>query len=158
MVDGGRPDVVDGVGLRETRKALAAADAEQVLLDSGAHVWVAPGDLGPEPPVEPWAALLPSLDPSAMGWADRGFHLPDDHRAALFDRAGNIGPTVWWNGRIMGGWGQRADGGVVWRLLTDTGQDASGLIESEASRLLAWVGDSRITPRFRTPLERELMA
>ncbi|MGF1343745.1 winged helix DNA-binding domain-containing protein [Streptomyces flavovirens] len=145
-----------GWGLRETRTALAAVGAEEVLLDGGAAGWVAPGDLGPEPPVEPWAALLPSLDPSAMGWADRGFQLQADHRAALFDRAGNIGPTVWWNGRIVGGWAQRADGEIVWRLLSDVGQDGSALIESEASRLTAWVGDTRITPRFRTPMEREL--
>ncbi|MFE2761708.1 winged helix DNA-binding domain-containing protein [Streptomyces halstedii] len=147
-----------GWGLRETRAALAAVGAEEVLLDNGASGWIAPGDLAPEPAVEPWAALLPALDPSAMGWADRGFHLPAGHRATLFDRAGNIGPTVWWNGRIVGGWAQRADGELVWRLLSDVGQDASPLIEAEAARLRGWVGDTRITPRFRTPLERELTA
>ena len=54
--------------------------------------YVAPGDTAPEPPVEPWAALLPALDPSAMAWADRGFHLTADHRAALFDRVGQYRP------------------------------------------------------------------
>ncbi|MDQ0795196.1 winged helix DNA-binding domain-containing protein [Streptomyces sp. B1I3] len=145
-----------GWGLRETRRALAAAGGEEVLLDNGATGWVAAGDHAPEPPTEPWAALLPGLDPSAMGWADRGFHLSPAHRAALFDRAGNIGPTVWWNGSIVGGWAQRADGEMVWRLLSDVGRDAADLIEAEASRLSSWVGDARITPRFRTPLEREL--
>ncbi|MFD4031442.1 winged helix DNA-binding domain-containing protein [Streptomyces sp. NPDC058637] len=145
-----------GWGVRETRQALTAAGAEEVLLDSGATGWVAPGDLAPEPPLEPWAALLPGLDPSAMGWTDRGFHLPVGHRAALFDRAGNIGPTVWWNGAVVGGWAQRADGELVWRLLSDVGRDATRHIEAEASRLSAWVGEARITPRFRTPLEREL--
>ncbi|MFJ8860960.1 winged helix DNA-binding domain-containing protein [Streptomyces sp. NPDC102451] len=147
-----------GWGVRETRTALAAVGAEEVLLDNGAVGWVAPGDLTAEPAPEPWAALLPGLDPSAMGWADRGFHLPFDHRAALFDRAGNIGPTVWWNGAVVGGWAQRADGAPVWRLLSDVGQEASQLIEAEAARLSAWAGDARITPRFRTPLERELTA
>ncbi|MFJ8753762.1 winged helix DNA-binding domain-containing protein [Streptomyces sp. NPDC102441] len=147
-----------GWGVRETRAALASIGAEEVLLDSGAVGWIAPGDLAAEPAPEPWAALLPGLDPSAMGWADRDFHLPADHRAALFDRAGNIGPTVWWNGRIVGGWAQRAGGEPVWRLLSDVGQEASQLIEAEAGRLSAWVGDVRITPRFRTPLERELTA
>ncbi|MFD8799651.1 winged helix DNA-binding domain-containing protein [Streptomyces atroolivaceus] len=147
-----------GWGVRETRAALAAVGAEEVLLDSGAVGWTAPGDLDAEPPPEPWAALLPGLDPSAMGWRDRGFHLPADHRAALFDRAGNIGPTVWWNGRIVGGWAHRADGELVWRLFSDVGDDATQLIEAEAARLSAWLGTSRITPRFRTPLERELTA
>ncbi|MFE8010752.1 winged helix DNA-binding domain-containing protein [Streptomyces sp. NPDC057418] len=147
-----------GWGVRETRQALAAVGAEEVLLDGGASGWVAPGDLAPEPPPEPWAALLPALDPSAMGWADRSFHLTAGHRAALFDRAGNIGPTVWWNGAIVGGWAQRADGELVWRLLSDVGMDATRHIEAEAARLSAWVGEDRVTPRFRTPLERELTA
>ncbi|MFE9813894.1 winged helix DNA-binding domain-containing protein [Streptomyces sp. NPDC005773] len=145
-----------GWGLGQVRRALADAGAEEVRLDNGAAAWVAPGDQGPEPAPEPWAALLPALDPSAMGWADRGFHLPAEHRAALFDRSGNVGPTVWWNGRIVGGWALRADGEPVWRLLTDVGRDASTAIEAEASRLAHWVGEVRITPRFRTPLEREL--
>lgn len=29
---------------------------------------------------------------------------------------------------------------------------------AEAARLAAWLGDVRVTPRFRTPLERELSA
>ncbi|WP_413754593.1 winged helix DNA-binding domain-containing protein [Streptomyces sp. R-74717] len=102
--------------------------------------------------------MLPALDPSAMGWADRRFHLPDEHRKALFDRSGNIGPTVWRNGEIVGGWAQRADGEPVWRRLSDIGRDATTVVEAEASRLSQWVGQARITPRFRTPLERELTA
>ncbi|MGW0553407.1 winged helix DNA-binding domain-containing protein [Streptomyces sp. NPDC002926] len=146
-----------GWPLGDVRKALAAAGAEKVSLYAGTG-YVAPGDTAPEPAVESWAALLPALDPSAMAWADRDFHLSVDHRAALFDRSGNIGPTVWWNGEIIGGWTQRADGEIVWRLLTDPGREAAAAIEAEASRLSAWVGETRITPRFRTPLERELTA
>ncbi|MCG7523177.1 winged helix DNA-binding domain-containing protein [Streptomyces sp. OfavH-34-F] len=147
-----------GWGAREVRAALAAAGAVEVRLEHGAAAWVAPGDTEPEPAPAPWAALLPALDPSGMGWADRDFHLPAEHRAALFDRSGNIGPTVWWNGRIVGGWAQRSDGELTWRLLTDPGREATAAIESEASRLASWVGEARITPRFRTPLERELTA
>ncbi|TXR96436.1 winged helix DNA-binding domain-containing protein [Streptomyces sp. col6] len=147
-----------GWGAREVRTALAAVGAVEVRLDDGAAAWVAPGDTEPESAPAPWAALLPALDPSGMGWADRGFHLPAEHRAALFDRSGNIGPTVWWNGRIVGGWAQRANGELAWRLLTDPGKEASSAIEAELSRLTAWVGGARITPRFRTPLERELTA
>lgn len=147
-----------GWGLGPVRKALAAVGAEEVRLDDGAPGWVLPDDLEPEPAMEPWAALLPALDPSAMGWADRGFHLPAGHRKALFDRSGNIGPTVWWDGEIVGGWAQRTDGEPVWRPLSDIGRDAAAAIEAEASRLTQWVGRARITPRFRTPLERELTA
>jgi hypothetical protein len=90
-----------------------------------------------------------------MGWAERDWYL-GPHRSFLFDRSGNIGPTVWWAGRVVGGWTQRGDGEVVYRLLDDVGGDASATIEQEASRLEAWLGDARITPKFRTPLEREL--
>ncbi|GLX21849.1 MULTISPECIES: winged helix DNA-binding domain-containing protein [Streptomyces] len=147
-----------GWSLTDVRKALAAVGPEQVRLDDGGTALVCPGDTGPEPAPEPWAALLPGLDPSAMGWADRGFHLDPAHRPALFDYAGNIGPTVWWNGEIVGGWAQRSDGEVVWRLLGDPGRAAEEAVAAEAARLGEWVGDARITPRFRTPLERELVA
>ncbi|WP_329382294.1 winged helix DNA-binding domain-containing protein [Streptomyces sp. NBC_01351] len=147
-----------GWTLTDVRKALAAVGTEQVRLDDGSTALVGPGDTAPEPATEPWAAFLPGLDPTAMGWADRGFHLDPAHKSALFDYAGNIGPTVWWNGEVVGGWAQRADGEVVWRLLGSPGRAAEEAITAEAGRLAAWVGEARITPRFRTPLERELVA
>lgn len=147
-----------GWTLTETRKALAAVGPDEVRLDDSSTALVGPGDTEPVPAPEPWAALLPALDPSAMGWADRGFHLDPAHRTALFDRAGNIGPTVWWNGEIIGGWAQLPDGRIVHRLLTDPGRSAGKAIATEAERLGSWLGEARITPRFRTPLERELVA
>ena len=83
---------------------------------------MADGDDGPVAgPAEPWAALLPGLDPTAMGWQERDWYLAPDLRSALFDRSGNVGPTVWWDGRVVGGWAQRASGEVVWRLLDTDG-------------------------------------
>jgi hypothetical protein len=38
------------------------------------------------------------------------------------------------------------------------GADARAAVEREAERLAGWLGDVRLTPRFRTPLERELSA
>ncbi|MFG2139419.1 winged helix DNA-binding domain-containing protein [Streptomyces sp. NPDC048650] len=148
-----------GWTLTDTRRAVAATDAVEVTLDDGVSALALPDDLGPAPAPEPWAALLPALDPTAMGWKSRDWYLDPDHVPPLFDRSGNVGPTVWWNGRIIGGWAQRADGEVVWRLLTDDGGgEAASAVETEAARLARWVGDVRVTPRFRTPLERELSA
>ena len=109
------------------------------------------------PAPEPWAALLPALDPTTMGWAGRDFYL-GPHRGALFDRNGNAGPTIWWDGRVVGGWAQRRTGEVVLRLLEDPGAEATAAIEAEAARLTDWLGPVKVTPRFRTPLERELVA
>ena len=145
-----------GLPMGQVRRAVAAAGAVEVDLD-GTPGLVLPGDLDPVPAPEPWAALLPALDPTTMGWAGRDFYL-GPHRQVLFDRNGNAGPAVWWDGRVVGGWAQRKTGEVVLRLLEDVGADATDAIEAEAARLAAWLGPVRITPRFRTPLERELVA
>ena len=92
-----------------------------------------------------------------MGWTEPGL-VPRQHRAALFDRSGNAGPTVWWDGRVVGGWAQRRDGEIAVRLLEDVGADALAAICDAAARLQAWLAAVRVTPRFRTPLERELSA
>jgi hypothetical protein len=92
-----------------------------------------------------------------MGWSERAWYL-GEHGPALFDRSGNPGPTVWWNGRIVGGWAQRRDGEIAYRLLEDVGAEALAAVEAEAERLGRWIGPVRVTPRFRTPLERELGA
>ena len=72
--------------------------------------------------------------------------------------SGNAGPTVWWGGRIVGGWAQRKDGEIAFRLLEDVGADALRAVEAQAETLATWLGKVRVTPRFRTPLERELVA
>jgi hypothetical protein len=145
-----------GLPMGQVRRAVAAAGAVEVDLD-GTPGLVLAGDLDPVAPPAPWAALLPALDPTTMGWAGRDFYL-GPHRPVLFDRNGNAGPTVWWDGRVVGGWAQRRTGELVLRLLEDVGADATAAIEAEAARLTAWLGPVRVTPRFRTPLERELTA
>ncbi|HEX8156657.1 MAG TPA: winged helix DNA-binding domain-containing protein [Solirubrobacteraceae bacterium] len=138
------------------KRALAQLQTVEVQLGSGEVGLVLAGDEEPATAPEPWAALLPGLDPAPMGWKSREWYL-GEHREPLFDRSGNVGPTVWWEGRIVGAWAQRKDGGeIVVRLLEDVGADAAAAIEAEAERLRAWLGDLRVTPRFRTPLEREL--
>ena len=74
-----------------------------------------------------------------MGWAERAWYL-GEHVPALFDRSGNAGPTVWWEGRIVGGWGQRPDGEVLVRLLEDVGGEAAAAVEAEPARLQDWLG------------------
>ena len=139
-----------------TRVAVAAVGAVEVDLD-GATGFVLPDDLEPVSATEPWAALLPALDSTAMGWKDRGFYGADDK--GLYDRSGNIAATVWCDGRVVGCWAQRPDGEIARRLLVDVGREAAAAIEAEADRTTAWLGSTRITPRSRarSPIERELL-
>jgi len=145
-----------GWTVTETKRALADVGAVEVDLD-GMTGFVLPDDVETAPPIDPWAALLPALDSTVMGWQERAWYL-GPHGPALFDRNGNAGPTVWWDGRIVGGWAQRSDGEIVLRLLDDVGADGRATIDAMADQLAAWLGERRVLPRFRTPLERELTA
>ncbi|MEU7527003.1 winged helix DNA-binding domain-containing protein [Saccharothrix sp. NPDC042600] len=136
------------------RAALKTVGAVEVALSTGPG-WALPDDLF-TPATEPWVALLPALDPTPMGWQGRDWYLAPELRPRLFDTAGNVGPTAWCDGRVVGGWAQRPDGEVVWQALTDVGAHARAALDAEAARLTTWLGGVRVVPRFRTPLEKEL--
>jgi hypothetical protein len=143
-----------GWTLTQTRAALAAIGAVEVELEGGPGIAL-PDDLEPDASPDPWVAFLPALDPTVMGWKERAWYL-GDHTPALFDTSGNAGPTVWSNGRIVGGWGVRKDGEVPFRLLGDVGADARSAIEAEAEQLSTWLAGASVVPRFATPLAKEL--
>jgi len=140
---------------RAVRLALATIRAVEVDLEGHAG-FVLPDDLEPVPSPDPWVALLPSLDPTTMGWKSRDWYL-GGHRRALFDANGNAGPTIWVDGRIVGGWAVRGGGEVVTKLLDDVGREASRTLDAEAARLSEWITDVRVVPRFPTPLHKELI-
>jgi hypothetical protein len=144
-----------GWSATEVKRALAAIEPVEVELDGGEAGVVLADDTAPVRESKPWAALLPALDPTAMGWTGRAWYV-GPHAGRLFDRAGNIGPTVWWCGRIVGGWGQAPSGEIVVRLLEDVGAAAGEAVEVEAARVTRFLDGARVTPRFRTPIEREL--
>jgi DNA glycosylase AlkZ-like len=139
---------------REARVALADVPHAVVDLGGGQGVVLA-DDVEPVEPPEPWAALLPTLDPTTMGWKERDWYI-GPQASVLFDRNGNAGPTVWWDGRVVGGWTQRKDGEIVFELLEDVGREARRAVESEAARLAAWLGDVRFSPGFLPPFQRAL--
>ncbi|MFD0412983.1 winged helix DNA-binding domain-containing protein [Streptomyces sp. NPDC127108] len=145
-----------GWTLTDARKALAAAGAREVDLEGGGTGHLAPDDEDPVPAAEPWVALLPGLDPTPMGRRHRDFYLDPAHVPAFFDRNGNIGPTVWADGRIVGAWAQRTTGDVAYQLLADVGAATRDAVAARARDLSAWLGPTRVTPAYRTPLEREL--
>ncbi|MEM9652112.1 MAG: winged helix DNA-binding domain-containing protein [Actinomycetota bacterium] len=148
-----------GWTMGKTRKILAAIDTAEVSIEDGTGGAVSgfllANDLAPVADQPPWAALLPSLDPTAMGWKERDWYL-GDHRAPLFDRNGNIGPTVWVDGRIVGGWSQDPTGAVVTRLLEPVGPENTALIDDAVARTAAFLGETVVKPSFPTPLQKEL--
>ena len=143
-----------GLTIGEVKRALAHLDVVEIDLGDSAGVVLA-ADLEPTPAPEPWVSLLPGLDATPMGYAERSWFL-GSHGPMIFDRSGNIGPSVWCDGRIVGGWAQRKNGEIAYRLLEDIGREAEQRVDSAAHALSTWLGPIRITPRFRTPLEREL--
>jgi hypothetical protein len=90
-----------------------------------------------------------------MGWKERAWYL-GAHTPRLFDKNGNIGPTVWIDGRIAGGWAQRESGEVVHQLLEQVAPRTAARVAREAARLGEWLAGAAVKPRFPTPLEREL--
>jgi hypothetical protein len=148
---------VDRLDRPRDRAALEGLATTAVELADGETALVLADDVDETAPVDPWVALLPPLDPTTMGWRGRAWYL-GPHQAALFDTAGNAGPTVWSDGRIVGGWAVLPSGEVVTRLLEDIGPEATDAVLNEAARLTAWLGSVTVVPRFATPLAKELAA
>lgn len=135
------------------RASLAALGAVEVGVGAGERAYLLPDDVEEEAPVEPWAALLPVLDPTAMGWRQRDFHL-GPHQPRLFDRNGNAGTTAWWSGRVVGCWVQDGDGAVEVRLVEDVGAEARAGLAREAARLGDWLDGQRVGTVYPSPLMR----
>lgn len=135
------------------RKVLDSIGAETVETSQGTAYLARDDETRPKP--TPWVAFLPGLDPTVMGWKQRDWYV-GDHADTVFDRNGNAGPTIMVDGRVAGVWAQRQDGQVVWELLEEGLSGRRARIEEKAQELQAWLGGQVITPRFRTPLEKEL--
>jgi hypothetical protein len=133
---------------------LTRVGAVEVTLEDGIG-FVHPDDVDPVVAPDPWVALLPGLDPTTMGWKQRDWYL-SDHGVQLFDVNGNAGPTVWSDGRVVGGWAQRQSGEIVVELLEDVGTESADRIQAEAGALEQWLSGQVVIPRFRVPMERRL--
>ena len=136
-------------------RALVDVTAQEVVLEDETSGWVLPGDVEDTAPLEPWAALLPTLDPTVMGWKARDFFLDPAHVRQLFDSNGNAGTTAWWDGRVVGCWVQD-DAGVVHLSLIDN-VDAAGraALDREAARLTGWLAGTVIGNVYASPLMKQ---
>ena len=136
------------------RTALADVRAVEVSLERDRTGWLLPDDLDEEADVEPWAALLPSLDPTTMGWKERGFYLDPGRTAYLFDSNGNAGTTAWWDGRVVGAWVQ--DPGGVVRVVPAPGVAldavARDALDAAAARLTTWLEGTVISNVYKSAM------
>lgn len=140
------------------RRALSDVGALAVSLDGGGTGWVLPDDLDPDADDPgPWAALLPSLDSTTMGWKERAFHL-GGHVDNVFDRNGNGGPTAWWNGRIVGVWCQRDDGRVEVVLAEEVPRNGRRALDAKAEELTRWLDGDVVRSIYLSPLARRHLA
>jgi hypothetical protein len=135
------------------RRGLATVGAVEVDLEGGGTGLVLPGDVAPVPDAGRWAALLPALDPTTMGWRQRDFYL-GPHARLLVDRNGNAGPTAWLDGRVVGGWSQKDDGQVVVVPCAEIDPAGLRLLEAEAGRLSDWLDGEVVRPIYQSPLVR----
>ena len=106
------------------------------------------------PPQDPVAALLPCLHPTPMGWRHRDWFTAIDP-ALIYDTAGNIGPTIWWDGELVGSWASTSTG-IRTEIIADRGREAAAAVERAAARLQDRLDGTTVIPAVRTPLERRL--
>jgi len=154
-----------GLSKSETNKALGAFESSLVTVAieglDGEHLMLADDARRLRhfaPPKAPYVFLLPALDPYVMGYQDRhrSLRVAPEHRDKVFDRAGNAMPTVWANGQVVGAWGQRKDGSVVYGLFESVGDDALALLAHEARRLESFLDGEFLAPSTHTPFTRSL--
>jgi hypothetical protein len=100
-------------------------------------------------------SLLPGLDPTTMGWKERGWYLPPE-AAGAFDRMGNAGPTIWADGRVVGVWDQGPDGGLRTHLFSALGSEHEAMLADRAQELAGVIGGTRFTVRFPSPVSTAL--
>ena len=146
-----------GATKKAVRRALLDVGAVEVRLEGGEAAWLHPDDVDEVAAPPPWAALLPALDPTTMGWQARGFYL-GEQAGLIFDGNGNGGPTAWWDGRIVGGWTQTDDGAVVVVPAGSLPADAAVALDGRAERLTALLGGDVVRTVLQSPLVRGLKA
>jgi hypothetical protein len=143
-----------GWTMSRTKRALADCRAVEVELDSGPG-WLAKDDPSLDP-VEPWVAVLPGLDPTIMGWKQRDWYLPDTSRE-VFDSAGNGGPSLWVDGRVVGAWAQTKEGAIHTHYFERVAADRRREIDQRIEELKSWIGDTRFTVRFPGEIHARLL-
>ncbi len=147
-----------GWTVTQVRQALDDIGAGRVVLVDGSEAYLLASDLDDVDEPEPWVALLPGLDPTVMGWKHRDWYLDVTTATRVTDRNGNIGPTIWADGRAVGGWVQRPNGAIATELNHPISADHERMLANQIERLVAILGDTRFRTRFPAPNQADLLA
>ena len=110
----------------------------------------------PVGPAEPWVAVLPALDQTIMGWKQRDCYLPKTSME-VFDSAGNGGPSLWVDGRVVGAWAQTKDGTIHIHYFEQVAAARRREIDQRINELKSWIGDTRFTVRFPGDIHARLL-
>lgn len=154
---GTEDDVVWWLGATKgaVRRALADVGAVAVQLENGSSAWLHRDDVAEVSEAGAWAALLPILDPTTMGWRCRDFYVDKRIANLVYDRAGNGMATMWVNGRIVGGWTQDESGKVVLMPVVPLQQSDLAALRQKARELTAWLDGDVIRSTIQPPLKRD---
>jgi DNA glycosylase AlkZ-like len=143
-----------GWTMKRTKQALADCGAVGADLQ-GTPGWLSADD-PPVGPDEPWVAALPGLDPTIMGWKQRDWYLPSTS-LEVFDRAGNGGPSLWVDGRVVGAWAQAKDGLIHTHYFERVAAARRREIGQRIDQLKSWIGNTRFTVRFPGDIHARLL-
>ena len=154
-----------GWSVGQARDALADVGAVPVTAEideggTGTPAWLHPDDLDVVENAGPWAAILPSLDPTMMGWKQREWHV-GCHGVfgdTLFDRNGNAGNSIWANGAVIGSWAHRKDTSVAVEYFDNPTKKVRSMVDTSIDRYRATVGDTVVRPRYPAPLQAGLLS
>ncbi len=148
-----------------TKTALADIGAVPVTTDADelgtvTAAWVLPDDDTASSDRSDWATILPSLDPTVMGWKQRdwymGTHGTFGH--TVFDRNGNAGNAIMANGSVVGTWAHRPDQHIAIHLFETLNKKQRSQLDKSIDRYRSAVGTTVVRPRYPAPLQASLLA
>ena len=70
----------------------------------------------------------------------------------VFDWAGNVGTTTWWDGQIVGAYAQDDAGQIELIVPRDPGSAGQAGLQAEAERLGDWLDGEKVTALYKSPL------
>jgi hypothetical protein len=75
----------------------------------------------------------------------------------VFDSAGNGGPSLWVDGRVVGAWAQTKDGSIHTHYFERLAAARRREIDQRIDDMKTWIGNTRFTVRFPGDIHARLL-